>query len=192
MADDRPRHRHLAQPHASARPTKPSRGSRVDQARVPDFAALARQRRGSPRARAQRLPRATQKKRPQPGAPRCQAPDALVVIGDDQDEWFSADSQPASASTGARRSKTCHRPSSARRPYAGLLGLLRRRHEPRIPDAALGRHHRDPHARARLRRHPHPVQPKHAPFGRVELHQRLMGDKIVPSCPYPEHLLSNQ
>jgi hypothetical protein len=118
-----------------------------------------------------------------------EAPDVLVVIGDDQGEWFSADHQPALCIywgeavenlPPARESL----PPLRRLSYWGYYGDGANRAFP--VDAALGRHlvetltHVHEFDVAHVR-----VQPRHAPFGHAWgfVHQRLMGDRIVPIVP---------
>ena len=130
-----------------------------DQARVPDFAALARD--NAVRVAPELAPSVTAARHAANqaalaalGAVLAEAAlDALVIIGDDQGEWFSVGSQPA------LRWKACRRRWSAGAVATpGLLGLLRRRREPRLPRerGAGPSPHRVPHARAWLRRRPHP------------------------------------
>jgi hypothetical protein len=117
------------------------------------------------------------------------APDVLIVVGDDQNEWFSADGQPALCIYWGDAVENLPPPvekmaPSLRRAYWGYYGDGTNRTFP--VDAALGRYlvqtlTRD-HAFdvAHMR-----VQPRHAPFGHAWsfVHQRLMGERIIPIVP---------
>ncbi len=95
-----------------------------------------------------------------------EAPDVLVVIGDDQDEWFSADNQPA----------LCI--------YWGFYGDGTNRAFP--VDAALGKYLVETLTQAHDFDVAHVrVQPRHGPFGHAWnfVHQRIMGDRVVPIVP---------
>ena len=118
-----------------------------------------------------------------------EAPDALVVIGDDQGEWFSADSQPALCIYWGDSVENLPPPRESLLPlrrlsYWGYYGDGTNRAFP--VDAALGRHLVETLTRehefdvAHVR-----VQPRHAPFGHAWgfVHQRLMGDRVVPIVP---------
>jgi hypothetical protein len=118
-----------------------------------------------------------------------EAPDALVVIGDDQGEWFSADSQPALCIYWGDSVENLPPPREGLLPlrrlsYWGYYGDGANRAFP--VDAALGRHlvetltHEHEFDVAHVR-----VQPRHAPFGHAWgfVHQRLMGDRVVPIVP---------
>jgi hypothetical protein len=117
------------------------------------------------------------------------APDVLVVIGDDQGEWFSADSQPALCIYWGDTVENLPPPvekmsPTIRQAYWGFYGDGANRAFP--VDAALGRHlveeltreHEFDVAHAR-------VQPRHGPFGHAWgfVHQRLMGDPPIPIVP---------
>ena len=117
------------------------------------------------------------------------APDVLVVIGDDQGEWFSADNQPALCIYWGETVEHLTPPSDQMLPlrrlsYWGYYGDGANRSFP--VDAGLGRHLVETLTRvhefdvAHLR-----VQPRHAPFGHAWgfVHQRLMGRHIVPIVP---------
>jgi len=117
------------------------------------------------------------------------APDVVVVIGDDQGEWFSADGQPALCIYCGDTVENLPPPvermaPSIRTAYWGYYGDGANRAFP--VDAELGRylvetltgeHEFDvAHLRA---------QPRHSPFGHAWnfVHQRVMGDRIVPIVP---------
>ena len=117
------------------------------------------------------------------------APDVVVVIGDDQGEWFSADSQPALCiywgDTVENLPPPVERMSpSIQRAYWGYYGDGTNRAFP--VDAALGRYlvetltsvHEFDVAHMR-------VQPRHSHFGHAWgfVHQRLMGERIIPMVP---------
>jgi hypothetical protein len=115
--------------------------------------------------------------------------DVLVVIGDDQAEWFSADSQPALCIYWGDAVENLPPPvekmaPSLRRAYWGYYGDGTNRTFP--VDGALGRHLVETLTRehefdvAHVR-----VQPRHAPFGHAWsfVHQRIMGERIVPIVP---------
>jgi len=118
-----------------------------------------------------------------------EAPDALVVIGDDQDEWFSADNQPALCIYWGETVENLPPPIARVPPlrqlsYWGFYGDGANRSFP--VDAALGkylvetltREHDFDVAHAR-------VQPRHGPFGHAWnfVHQRIMGERVVPIVP---------
>ena len=118
-----------------------------------------------------------------------EAPDALVVIGDDQDEWFSADNQPALCIYWGETVENLPPPIERVPPlrqlsYWGFYGDGTNRAFP--VDAALGKYLVETLTRehdfdvAHVR-----VQPKHGPFGHAWnfVHQRLMGDRVVPIVP---------
>ncbi len=117
------------------------------------------------------------------------APDVAVVIGDDQGEWFSADSQPALSiywgETVENLPPPVERMAPSLRPaYWGFYGDGTNRAFP--VDAGLGRHLIETLTRdhafdvAHVR-----VQPRHGPFGHAWsfVHQRLMGERAVPIVP---------
>jgi hypothetical protein len=117
------------------------------------------------------------------------APDALVVIGDDQGEWFSADSQPALCIYWGDSVENLPPPvermaPSIRLAYWGFYGDGTNRAFP--VDAALGKYlvetltHEHEFDVAHVR-----VQPRHGPFGHAWsfVHQRLMGDHVIPIVP---------
>src|SRR5215831_8477371 len=166
-----------------------------DRARVPDFEALAR-------AKADWIPReltadvtrarheATQAAIAGLGATLAGAAlDALIVVGDDQAEWFSADSQPALCIYWGAAVENLPPPvdkmaPSLRRAYWGYYGDGTNRAFP--VDAALALYLIE----ALTREHEFDVahvraQPRHTPFGHAWsfVHQRLMGDRIVPIVP---------
>jgi 3-O-methylgallate 3,4-dioxygenase len=118
-----------------------------------------------------------------------EAPDALVVVGDDQDEWFSADNQPALCIYWGETVENLPPPIERVPPlrqlsYWGFYGDGTNRAFP--VDAALGKYLVETLTRehdfdvAHVR-----VQPKHGPFGHAWnfVHQRLMGDRVVPIVP---------
>jgi 3-O-methylgallate 3,4-dioxygenase len=117
------------------------------------------------------------------------APDALIVIGDDQAEWFNADGQPALCIYWGDTVESLPPPVERMSPtlrlaYWGFYGDGRNREYP--VDAALGRHLIESLTRehefdvAHVR-----VQPRHGPFGHAWsfVHQRLMGEHVVPIVP---------
>jgi hypothetical protein len=117
------------------------------------------------------------------------APDALVVIGDDQNEWFSADSQPALCIYWGDSVENLPPPVDKMNPairtaYWGFYGDGTNRTFP--VDAPLARHlvetltHEHEFDVAHVR-----VQPRHSPFGHAWnfVHQRLMGARVVPIVP---------
>ena len=118
-----------------------------------------------------------------------EAPDVLVVIGDDQGEWFSADNQPALCIYWGESVENLPPPREGLLPlrrlsYWGYYGDGTNRAFP--VDAALGKYlvetltHEHEFDVAHVR-----VQPRHGPFGHAWgfVHQRLMGDRIVPIVP---------
>jgi hypothetical protein len=117
------------------------------------------------------------------------APDVVIVIGDDQAEWFSPDSQPALCIYWGDAVENLPPPvermaPSLRSAYWGYYGDGTNRAFP--VDAALGRHL----VEALTREHEFDVahvrvQPRHAPFGHAWsfVHQRLVGERIVPIVP---------
>src|SRR5215470_10567065 len=166
-----------------------------DRARVPDFEALARAKASwigrelAPdvtRARHE----ANQAALARLGAVLAEAaPDTVIVIGDDQAERFSADSQPAVCVYWGEHVENLPPPvermaPSLRRAYWGYYGDGTNRAFP--VDAALGRclvesltrEHEFDVAHVR-------VQPRHAPLGHAWsfVHQRLMGERVVPIVP---------
>jgi len=166
-----------------------------DRARVPDFEALARAKASwigrelAPdvtRARHE----ANQNALARLGAALAEAaPDTVIVIGDDQAEWFSADSQPAVSVYWGEHVENLPPPvermaPSLRRAYWGYYGDGTNRAFP--VDAALGRRLVESLTRehefdvAHVR-----VQPRHAPLGHAWsfVHQRLMGERVVPIVP---------
>ncbi|HKW94623.1 MAG TPA: extradiol ring-cleavage dioxygenase [Methylomirabilota bacterium] len=166
-----------------------------DRARVPDFEALARAKQAwigrelgpdVTRARHEANQAALARLRT---ALAEAAPDTVIVIGDDQAEWFSADSQPAVCVYWGESVENLPPPvermaPSLRRAYWGYYGDGTNRAFP--VDAALGRRlvecltreHEFDVAHVR-------VQPRHAPFGHAWsfVHQRLMGERVVPIVP---------
>ncbi len=118
-----------------------------------------------------------------------ESPDVLVVIGDDQGEWFSADNQPALCIYWGESVENLPPPREGLLPlrrlsYWGYYGNGTNRAFP--VDAALGKYLVETLTRehefdvAHVR-----VQPRHGPFGHAWgfVHQRLMGDRIVPIVP---------
>jgi hypothetical protein len=117
------------------------------------------------------------------------APDTLVVIGDDQNEWFSPDSQPALCIYWGETVDNLPPPLEKMNPavrtaYWGFYGDGTNRTFP--VDAPLARHlvetltHEHEFDVAHVR-----VQPRHSPFGHAWnfVHQRLMGARVVPIVP---------
>jgi hypothetical protein len=118
-----------------------------------------------------------------------EAPDVLVVIGDDQGEWFSADNQPALCIYWGESVENLPPPREGLLPlrklsYWGYYGDGTNRAFP--VDAALGKYLVETLTRehefdvAHVR-----VQPRLGPFGHAWgfVHQRIMGDRIVPIVP---------
>jgi aromatic ring-opening dioxygenase catalytic subunit (LigB family) len=118
-----------------------------------------------------------------------EAPDAVVVIGDDQNEWFGPDHRPALCIYWGESVENLPPPRESVPPlrrlsYWGLYGDGANRAFP--VDAALGRHLIETLTRdfdfdvAHLR-----AQPRHGPFGHAWsfVHQRLMGARVVPIVP---------
>jgi Catalytic LigB subunit of aromatic ring-opening dioxygenase len=166
-----------------------------DRARVPGFADLAREKGAWIGAElrpevTQARHDATQAAIARLGATLAEAAvDTLVVIGDDQAEWFSADSQPALCIYWGDTVDNLPPPvekmaPSLRRAYWGFYGDGVNRTFP--VDASLGRHLVESLTRdhefdvAHVR-----VQPRHSPFGHAWnfVHQRLMGERIRPIVP---------
>jgi hypothetical protein len=117
------------------------------------------------------------------------APDTLVVIGDDQNEWFSPDSQPALCIYWGDSVENLPPPVDKMNPairsaYWGFYGDGTNRMFP--VDAPLARYlvqtltHEHEFDVAHVR-----VQPRHSPFGHAWnfVHQRLMNDRVVPIVP---------
>ncbi len=113
----------------------------------------------------------------------------VVVIGDDQSEWFSPDSQPALCIYWGDTVESLPPPLESvprvrRLSYWGLYGDGTNRTFPVA--AGLGRHlvetltHEFEFDVAHAR-----VQPRHSPFGHAWsfVHQRLMGDRVRPIVP---------
>ncbi len=118
-----------------------------------------------------------------------EAPDVLVVIGDDQGEWFSADNQPVLCIYWGESVENLPPSREGLLPlrrlsYWGYYGDGANRAFP--VDAALGKYlvetltHEHEFDVAHVR-----VQPRHGPFGHAWgfVHQRLIGDRIVPIVP---------
>ena len=115
--------------------------------------------------------------------------DTLIVIGDDQNEWFSAASQPALAIYWGDTVDNLPPPVekmnvAIRSAYWGYYGDGANRSFP--VDAALARHL----VERLTREHEFDVahvreQPRHSAFGHAWnfVHQRLMGDAILPIVP---------
>jgi hypothetical protein len=167
----------------------------LDRARLPEFAAAARERTSwigrelRPdvlRARHE----ATQAAIGQLAAALVkEALDALIVIGDDQSEWFTPDNQPALCIYWGEAVENLPPPIESLPPlrrlsYWGWYGDGANRAFP--VDASLARHLVETLTRAHdfdvahVRR-----QPRHGPFGHAWgfVHQRLMGDRLVPIVP---------
>ena len=166
-----------------------------DQQRVPEFAALARER--AARVAPELAPAVTAARHAANQAALASlaaaladaALDALVIIGDDQGEWFSVDSQPALCIYWGDAVESLPPPvermaPSLRLGYWGYYGDGANRSYP--VDAALGRHVIESLTRdhgfdvAHMR-----VQPRHAPFGHAWsfVHQRLMNGRVIPIVP---------
>jgi 3-O-methylgallate 3,4-dioxygenase len=167
----------------------------LDRARLPEFAARARENASwtarelipdVTRARHEAAQAAIQRLARELAA---EAPDVLVVIGDDQGEWFSADNQPALCIYWGDSVENLPPPREGLLPlrrlsYWGYYGDGANRAFP--VDAALGRHLVETLTRehefdvAHVR-----VQPRHGPFGHAWgfVHQRLMADRVVPIVP---------
>ena len=117
------------------------------------------------------------------------SPDVLVVIGDDQNEWFSADSQPALCIYWGEALDSLPPPAEKMSPairsaYWGYYGDGANRTFP--VDAALGRHLVETLTRAHGFDVAHVrVQPRHSPLGHAWsfVHQRLLGERVVPIVP---------
>jgi hypothetical protein len=117
------------------------------------------------------------------------APDVLVVVGDDQNEWFSPDDQPALCIYWGETVENLPPPAERLLPlrrlsYWGYYGDGRNRSFP--VDAALGRYLVETLTREHAFDVAHRrVQPRHAPFGHAWgfVHQRLMGHHVVPIVP---------
>src|ERR1700687_599530 len=175
----------------------------LDRGRLAEFAAKAREnaswiaRELAPkvtRARHEATQAAIQELR---GLLAREAPDVLIVIGDDQDEWFSADNQPALCIYWGETVENLPPPLERVLPlrrlsYWGFYGDGTNRTFP--VDAALGRYLVETLTRehdfdvAHVR-----VQPRHGPVGHAWrfVPQRIMGERVVriapvslnPSCP---------
>ena len=166
-----------------------------DQQRVPEFAALVRER--AERVAPELAPAVTAARHAANQAALATlaavladaALDALVIIGDDQGEWFSVDSQPALCIYWGEAVESLPPPvermaPSLRLGYWGYYGDGANRSYP--VDAALGRHLIESLTRdhgfdvAHIR-----VQPRHAPFGHAWsfVHQRLMNGNTIPIVP---------
>jgi 3-O-methylgallate 3,4-dioxygenase len=117
------------------------------------------------------------------------APDTVVVIGDDQNEWFTVDNQPALCIYWGDSVESLPPPvdkmaPAVRSAYWGFYGDGANRTFP--VDAKLARHlvetltHEHDFDVAHVR-----TQPRHSPFGHAWnfVHQRLMRDRIVPIVP---------
>jgi hypothetical protein len=166
-----------------------------DRIRVPDFDRLARDR--APRIARELRPEVTRARHDATQAALARlaavlaedAPDAAIVIGDDQGEWFGPDGQPALCIYWGDAVESLPPPlermaPSLRQAYWGYYGDGSNRAYP--VDAALARHLVETLTRehefdvAHLR-----VQPRHGPFGHAWsfVHQRLMGERVVPIVP---------
>jgi len=167
----------------------------LDRARLTDFAAKAIQ--NASRVSRELLPEVTRARHEATQAALAhlsdvlasEAPDVVVVIGDDQNEWFSPDQQPALCVYWGDTVENLppsreSLPALRRLSYWGLYGDGRNRAFP--VDAALGRHlietltHEFEFDVAHVR-----AQPRHSPFGHAWsfVHQRIMGDRVVPIVP---------
>ena len=167
----------------------------LDRARLPEFADRARESAGwierelrpeVTRARHE----ATQAAITQLGEVLAdESPDAVIVIGDDQGEWFSSDQQPALCIYWGDTVENLpppleNVPPIRRLSYWGLYGDGRNRSFPVAAD--LGRHlietltHDFEFDVAHVR-----VQPRHSPFGHAWsfVHQRIMGSRVWPIVP---------
>ena len=132
----------------------------LDRARLPEFAAKARENAAwigrelhaeVTRARHEATQAAI---RPLSDVLADEAPDVVVVIGDDQGEWFSPDDQPALCIYWGESVENLPPPVERVPPSlpALLLGLLRRRREPGVPRRRGARPAPGRDAHARLRR----------------------------------------
>jgi hypothetical protein len=117
------------------------------------------------------------------------AVDTLIVIGDDQNEWFSPDSQPALCIYWGASVENLPPPRekmhvAIRSAFWGYYGDGTNRTFP--VDAPLARHlietltHAHEFDVAHVR-----TQPRHSPFGHAWnfVHQRVMGTRVVPIVP---------
>ena len=166
-----------------------------DQQRVPEFAALARER--AERVAPELVPAVTAARHAANQAALATlatvladaALDTLVIIGDDQSEWFSVDSQPALCIYWGDAVDSLPPPvermaPSLRLGYWGYYGDGANRTYP--VDAALGCHLIESLTRdegfdvAHIR-----VQPRHTPFGQAWrlVQQRLMNGTAIPIVP---------
>jgi 3-O-methylgallate 3,4-dioxygenase len=167
----------------------------LDRSRLPEFAAKTREsaswiaRELTPEVTKARHEATQAAIRELRGLLAKEAPDVLVVVGDDQDEWFSADNQPALCIYWGETVENLPPPIERVPPlrqlsYWGFYGDGTNRAFP--VDAALGRYLVETLTRehdfdvAHVR-----VQPRHGPFGHAWnfVHQRLMGERIVPIVP---------
>ncbi|HEY7436823.1 MAG TPA: extradiol ring-cleavage dioxygenase [Methylomirabilota bacterium] len=167
----------------------------LDRARLPEFDAEARARAAwigrelceeVTRARHDATQAAIQRLA---GALSAAAPDVLVVIGDDQDEWFTADDRPALCIYWGESVENLPPPAERLLPlrrlsYWGYYGDGVNRSFP--VDAGLGRYL----VETLTREHEFDVaqrrgQPRHVPFGHAWgfVHQRLMGPRVIPIVP---------
>ena len=117
------------------------------------------------------------------------APDVLVIVGDDQNEWFSTDGQPALCIYWGDTVDNLPPPVEKMHPvlrsgYWGFYGNGANRTFP--VDSALARHlietltHEHEFDVAHIRK-----QPNHSPFGHAWnfVHQRVIGERVVPIVP---------
>jgi hypothetical protein len=117
------------------------------------------------------------------------APDAVVVIGDDQHEWFSDDGQPAMCIYWGESVENLPPPVEKTHPalrsgYWGFFGDGSNRTFP--VDAALARHLIETLTRDHGFDIEHmKAQPRHSPFGHAWnfVHQRVMKDHVIPIVP---------
>jgi hypothetical protein len=167
----------------------------LDRARLPEFAARARD--NAARTAPELRPEVTRARHDATQAAighlardlAAEAPDVLVVIGDDQGEWFSADNQPALCIYWGETVENLPPRRDSLLPlrrlsYWGYYGDGANRAFP--VDAALGRYLVETLTREHAFDVAHVrVQPRHGPFGHAWgfVHQRLMGDRIVPIVP---------
>ena len=168
----------------------------LDRARLPDFAARAREsatwigRELTVEVTRSRHEATQAAIRQLGGVLAEEAPDAVVVIGDDQNEWFSPDNQPALCIYWGESVDNLPPPVESVPPlrrlsYWGLYGDGANRTFP--VDTALGRHlvesltHDFDFDVTHLR-----VQPRHGPFGHAIAHEPvLLNTYYPPNQPTP-------
>jgi 3-O-methylgallate 3,4-dioxygenase len=117
------------------------------------------------------------------------SPDVLVVLGDDQNEWFSEQAQPALCIYWGDSVDNLPPPPEKMHPvlrsgYWGFYGDGTNRTFPvdsglarYLIEALTQQHHFD---MAHVR-----VQPRHSPFGHAWnfVHQRIVGERVIPIVP---------